>query len=259
MISKITIGSDPEFFIHSGSLFVPSTFLIPGDKETPYPMGNGFFIQKDNVLIEGNIPPAHSKEEYIYNMKHLKGLMNDYLKIIDPNLHIVCADSAEFELELLQSIPEANVFGCHPYLNAWSGVLTKAQSLSHLPYRTSGFHHHIGYELNNKYNKEDVNILLVKAYDFFVTTQARKIYNDKIRSYYYGELGSYRNCPKYGVECRSLGGYFAQDEYLPKIYDAIMQSIEYVNELLITNREETLMSLTSIKQFKYDNTLVFSF
>lgn len=258
MFSNITIGSDPEFFISSGSHFVPSTNLIPGDKDNPYPIGDGFFIQRDNVLIEGNIPPAKNKEEYIYNMKHLKDLMNDYLQIINPNLHIVCADSAEFDLEMLKRNPEANVFGCHPYENAWTGETTKAKSLSHLPYRTCGFHHHIGYQIDSRYDKKEINKLLVKAYDFFVTTQARKIYNDKIRSYYYGELGSYRHCV-YGVEVRSLGGYFAQDEYLPKIYDGIMQSIEYVNELLITNREEILANITSIKQFKYDNALVFSF
>lgn len=258
MIKNITVGSDPEFFISNGSDFIPSIGIVPGDKYDPYDMGNGYFIQKDNVLIEGNIPPAYSKEEYVHNMKYLKSIMNDYLKIVDENLHIVCGDSAEYSMDLLKSYPEANIFGCSAYRNAWTNVITKAKSLSHLPYRTAGNHQHVGYQLDSKFNKEEVNQLLVKAFDYFVTLQARKIYNDPIRSKFYGELGSYRDT-SYGFEARSLGGYFAKDEFLPKIYDGIMQSIEYVNELLIKERTGILSSINSVNEFKYDNSLVFVF
>jgi hypothetical protein len=258
MIKNVTIGSDPEFFISDGNRFIPSIGIIPGDKLEPFDMGNGFYIQKDNVLIEGNIPPARSKEEFVYNMKELKSLMNDYLRIVHPILHIVSGDSAEYNMEELKQYPEAMLFGCSSYLNAWTNTTTKAQSLAHSPWRTAGMHIHYGYDLNERFNKLEVNKLIVKAFDFFVTTQARKIYNDKIRSYYYGELGSYRNT-SYGCEARSLGGYFTKDEFLPKVYDGAIQAIEYVNELLITNQTESLEKAMSINEIQYDRTPIFIF
>jgi hypothetical protein len=258
MIRNVLIGSDPEFFISDGNRFVPSINIIPGDKVEPYSLGNGYYIQKDNVLIEGNIPPARSREEFVSNMREIKALMNDYLSMVHPSLHIVSADSAEFNMDELQMYPEAMEFGCHPYRNAWTQALTKAQSLGHLPVRTAGFHIHFGYEMETNYNKMEINRLIVKAFDYFVTKPSRNIWEDKIRSYYYGELGSYRDQP-WGVEARSLGGYFTKNEYLPKIYDASMQAIEFVNELIITNRTELLERAMSINEIQYDNSLVFAF
>jgi hypothetical protein len=187
-------------------------------------------------------------------MIELKALMNDYLRIVHPALHIVSGDSAEYNIEELKQHPEAMEFGCQPYKNAWTNTTTKAQSLAHSPWRTAGFHIHIGYD-----DPEiEINKLIVKAFDFFVTTQARKIYNDKIRSYYYGELGSYRNT-SYGCEARSLGGYFTKDEFLPKVYDGAIQAIEYVNELLITNQTDSLEKAMSVNEIQYDRTPIFIF
>jgi len=81
MIKFDTIGSDPEFLIHNGEEFLPSFMFIKGTKKNPENKGNGFAILKDNLLIEGNIPPARERDEFIGYMTLLKELINDVLEV----------------------------------------------------------------------------------------------------------------------------------------------------------------------------------
>ena len=81
---NITIGADPEFFIvtENGEAF-PSTNVLKGNKDNPDDRGGGYASLCDNVLAEGNIPPANSEAEYVEHMTTLKSMINEVLEVAD--------------------------------------------------------------------------------------------------------------------------------------------------------------------------------
>lgn len=133
---NITIGADPEFFIvdKRGEAF-PATSLFNGTKDSPENVGGGFALVKDNVLIEGNIPPANNEEEYIHNMKTLKAMINEVLEIAGLELH--AADSMTYKPRFLKH-PEAMEFGCSAFKNAWQIGSFAADNMSRFNKRVAG-------------------------------------------------------------------------------------------------------------------------
>ena len=135
-IDNITIGSDPEFFIvNSKDEAFPSIGIFNGTKDEPEDQGGGFALLKDNVLVEGNIPPAKTCEEFVTYMKTLKAMMNSVLAIAGLKLH--SSDSMKFKPRFLTH-PEANVFGCSSYKNAWCLGSFSAENMSFMPIRVAG-------------------------------------------------------------------------------------------------------------------------
>ena len=139
MIKNLTFGSDPEYFIRNKNTgkIVSSISIINGTKEDPEPLGQGFFILKDNVLAEGNVPPVKTKSEFIYVMTELKRRINEYIQKKFPVLELCHADCLEVDMAFL-SHPEALQFGCSPFFNAWDTESHKAKDLSEESFRTAG-------------------------------------------------------------------------------------------------------------------------
>ena len=238
--SAITIGSDPEFFIVSanGEAF-PSIGIFNGTKDEPEDQGGGFALLKDNVLVEGNIPPANNCEEFVASMKTLKAMMNSVLAISGLKLH--SADSMKFKPRFLAH-PEANVFGCSSYKNAWEIGTFSAENMSFMPQRVAGHHHHIGYQLlTGTITQKVMNRYIAKAFDYFVVFPARQHHNDEFRAKYYGNYGVYRDCPAYGLEARALGGHFTADEHLAWAYEQTIKAVEFCSE------DDNLPLLLSVK------------
>src|SRR5699024_1887019 len=72
-INNITLGADPELFLQKidKSEVVSAIGLIGGTKDNPKPISEkGHSIQEDNVLVEFNIPPSFTKEEFVDNIKY---------------------------------------------------------------------------------------------------------------------------------------------------------------------------------------------
>lgn len=228
-IKIVTIGSDPEFFVKRGDLFFPPMGLTNGSKHTPELIDSeGFYLQRDNLCLEGNIPPAKDRTEFIRNIKKLKKLISKRISLY--GLTLVCVDSAPFKPRFLRT-PEAHEFGCEPYMVAWNGDRKgfQAENLGRQIRRPAGFHIHIGYNLLTKdYTKSYMDSVITQLFDMFVTTPARKYYYDSFRNNSYGELGAYRTT-SYGVECRALGSFFLQDQYLGWVYNQTMKIENYLN------------------------------
>lgn len=220
---NILIGSDPEFFLMKEDKIYPSIGIIEGTKYEPIVINN-VSIFKDNVLVEGNIEPAKNSAEFIANMQGLKKTIASVSGGYIP----ISMDSFKFKPSQLKSM-EAKEFGCSPYEKAWEAKLVKADNLSKSLSRSAGFHIHIGYEkTNNAIMKTELDKAIAKAYDYFCIFPSRLHHFDKFRSENYGDFGAYRNKP-YGVEVRSLGGYFSQDEYLEWVYNQSIRAIEFVS------------------------------
>jgi hypothetical protein len=230
MIKVITLGSDPEYFIRNKNtgMIVSSINIVEGTKEKPEPLGKGFSILKDNILVEGNIPPTDNSLTWIYNMKYLKQEINKYIQAKYPVLEVCHADCLEVNSAFL-SHPEALQFGCSPYLNAWDDESHRANDLSGESFRTAGFHIHIGYtpEDNIIWSRETINTIIAKAFDFFVVIPSCYTQVDQRRFENYGGLGQYRDT-SYGLECRSLGAYFVDDKYLGWVIDQTMKALTYI-------------------------------
>jgi len=239
-LDKITIGSDPEFFIvdKKGDAF-PSIGIFNGTKDQPEDQGGGFALLKDNVLVEGNIPPANNVDEFVASMKTLKSMMNSVLAVAGLQLH--SADSMKYKPRFLEH-PEANVFGCSSYKNAWELGSFSAENMSFMPIRVAGGHIHCGYFLTegSQVTQKQMNRYIAKAFDYFVVFPARQHHNDEFRAKYYGNYGVFRDC-QYGVEARALGGHFMADEHLAWVYEQTIKAITYCAN------HENLPLLDSIK------------
>lgn len=223
-LSNILVGSDPEFFLKKDGVIFPSTDIIDGTKENPIHYGD-VAIFKDNVLVEGNILPAKNKSEFIENMISLKQSISRI-----SGFDVVSMDSHMFSAKDLAS-QEAKEFGCSPYNHAWKNKVLTAANLANVNHRSAGFHIHIGYEKTNKsIMKTELDSVIAKAFDYFCIYPSRLFSNDEFRNANYGAYGSYRNKP-YGVEVRSLGGFFSQDKYLEWVYERTIATIEYISEI----------------------------
>lgn len=232
MIKNLTFGSDPEYFIRNKNTgkIVSSISIINGTKEDPEPLGQGFFILKDNILAEGNVPPVKTKNEFIYVMTELKRRITEYIQKKFPVLELYHADCLEVDMAFL-SHPEAMQFGCSPYFNAWDDESHKSKDLSEETYRTAGSHYHYGYDIDDDivWSKETINMIFARAFDLFLTIPSCLIHVDQRRFENYGGLGQYRDTA-YGLECRSLGGTFADPQYSEWIYNQSLKLVEFIND-----------------------------
>lgn len=232
MIKNLTFGTDPEYFVYNERLskVISSIPLIKGTKEEPESLENGFFILTDNILVEGNVPPSKTAEEFIMNMAELEKRIHIYFQKKFPafadNLSLCHADCVKVDSIFLNH-PGALQFGCSPYLNAWDGEEHRANDMSASSFRTAGFHIHIGYDLDTRlWFKSVVNRLIAKAFDLFVTIPSYGITFDSTRFENYGGLGQYRNT-SYGLECRSLGGAFTHKLYIPWVINQVIKMTEW--------------------------------
>lgn len=236
-----TVGADPEFFIRrkKDGTFMPSSLITSGTKRNPEKTTNKeFFIHKDNLTVEGNIPPARSKKEFVSSMKFLKEIINTLAEIKECEL--VCEDIAEFKPRFL-NLPDANDFGCSGYNLAWDNKLYDVCTprLTNNQ-RIAGFHVHLGYNIKDKsYTRNKIAQAIGRAYDIFVTLPSDEIKYTPFRRENYGVPGAIR-VKSYGVECRSLGGFFTQDKYLGWVYDQVIKMFEWLN---IDNNIDKILSI----------------
>lgn len=258
MIHNITFGSDPEYFIKNRdkNIIISGIPFIEGTKDSPQELEDGFFLLKDNILAEGNIPPTEDPIKFMHNLIGLTERINKYLINIHPSLGVHHSDCEEVHPHFLTH-PESLLFGCSPYLNAWDDNEHRANDLSSENFRTAGFHIHLGYEKNeeNPFSKEIFNKIITKAFDLFVVIPSAEIYVDKRRFENYGGLGQYRNT-SYGVECRSLGAFFVDEKYLPWVIEQTCKMLsfvkDYTNSVNLLSMEKPIVKFTKAGLFSFD-------
>jgi hypothetical protein len=116
------LGSDPEAFIvntRTGQV-VSSKRFTDGTKDKPEELGGGYALLNDNILIEGNVPPASTKEEFIANMTQLHTFMNERAE--KRLAHLENHDCQQINAELMMT-DEAKEFGCSSFRDAWNGLM----------------------------------------------------------------------------------------------------------------------------------------
>ena len=75
-----------------------------------------------------------------------------------------------------------------------------------------------------------MNSLIAKAMDCFLGMPSDEVLFSEERRGSYGVLGAYRDT-SYGLEYRSLGGYFTASKYLPWVYDQTIKAINFCKSM----------------------------
>lgn len=249
IIDKITFGSDPEFAIRriSGEI-IPSNRVISGTKENPTDILDGFTMFKDNLLVEGNVPPTTTKSGFISSIITLKNKINNELK--SKECSVFCANSVEYLEEDTKS-EESQEIGCSNYLNAWCNSELSANFFSKT-IRGIGGHVHIGYTNVSNVSSDVINVILTKLLDVNLGIPCKSKVTDIHRSNNYGMLGSYRET-KYGMEYRVLGGHWmSNSETLAEVYDGVIKSIEQLNSMSMENLKELYFLKVDQKTLELD-------
>lgn len=219
MQERITVGCDPEFFaVDKSGKFISLCGKIGGDKETPRAVDGGALLE-DNVMLEINVQPASTAEEFSHNVRHVITMASKELSTQNLKLKIVSA--ADFLPDQMEDL-RAHVFGCVPSFNAWTG---DENTTFQLPenVRFAAGHIHVGFESANDHPLS--RRYLVQALDIFLGLTSFIREKDKRRSGYYGSFGSYRPT-SYGVEYRTPSNWWCKSErYMQYVFNAVQRAV----------------------------------
>jgi hypothetical protein len=208
-ISKVTLGSDPEFFIFDSkkSEFIASCGWIGGTKKAPVYLESKLGYQEDNVALEFNVPPTVSSKDLMNNVGKLISYIETKYNFKEKGYEIVPVASAYFTSEQLNS-EQAQTFGCDPDYNAWSNSVNEINIIN-TSLRSCGGHVHVGYENPNV----DSNLQIIRLLDLYLGVPSVLLDLDTDRKQLYGKAGAFRHQP-YGVEFRTLSNFWLSSQHL---------------------------------------------
>lgn len=221
-INNVLLGADPEVFLKNTSgLPVSAIGLIPGTKDSPYPITNlGHAMQLDNVAAEFCIPPSNSPEKMWKDIQLCLSAIED---ITPKNILVDITASKMFDQESLQH-PIAKQFGCDPDYCAWTENQNPRPNNKSL-LRSCGGHLHIGYD-NPDF---EISLALIRALDLFLGIPSIILDLDQERRQLYGKAGAFR-FKEYGVEYRTLSNFWIKDLQLVQfVHEAAHKAVEFVN------------------------------
>lgn len=202
MSSDILIGADPEFFmLDDNGNVVPACGKVGGTKEKPIPLEKGA-MQEDNVLVEINIDPARTEDEFVDNLRTVIGQLP---------VRVAAKPSHKFDMGLLQQFgQQAMEFGCDPDYNAWTLEQNDPPNPEKVGgARVAGGHIHIS-GIHGFMGALGVLIMDTVFYRHFYTLP-----NEVGRACIYGGKGAYRSKP-YGVEYRACSNFWLRSEHLAR-------------------------------------------
>jgi hypothetical protein len=229
VVQDVSIGADIEWFVRrlDNGTIVSAEPYVKGTKKDPHkfaPNQNAWYAtQLDNVLAEGNIPPARTANQFVTSIQFLRRHLD--IEVLPDGL-ATCARGAAFLPESELQTENAKTFGCDPSYNVWTGE-EEVTTPSDPCLRTAGFHIHIGYRNPTEFT----NKCLVRAMDAFLGVPSVLLEADGTRMKNgYGRAGNYRN-QKWGVEYRTLSSFFVSDDSLVEwVWRNTWKAIDRVND-----------------------------
>lgn len=220
----IYIGADPELFVKKDGKFISAHGLIPGTKAKPFVVYGGA-IQVDGMALEININPTGNGETFL---SRVNSVLNELRKHLHPGLDMVLSETAVFEMEYMDNVPEeAKVLGCDPDFNAYTGVENPAPD-GNSNLRTAAGHIHIGWTEGASITDPGHFIAcreLTKELDYFLGLPLSLYEKNNDRRQMYGVAGSFR--PKtYGLEYRVPSNvWLLHDQIMKNLLNKCMSAI----------------------------------
>lgn len=224
---KITLGADPEFFLidRNKERITSAHDIVPGTKDSPYPLPSGGGLQADGLAVEFNTAPAQSGEEFAENTKKS---LEDLRKFIPENYEFFFSPTVYFDPFYFEKLdPKNKELGCSVDFNAWKsgGMNPRPIPPKDKPFmRTASGHLHIGWTTN-----ADTDSLshrwdccqVIKALDTIIGPFLKLWDKDEDRAQLYGKPGAHR--PKsYGVEWRvPSNAWLNHPDIWPWLFDSV--------------------------------------
>lgn len=241
---NITIGADPEKFVHDGSEFVCADGMIQGTKDKPFAVENGA-VQVDGMAVEFNINPAANKDQFLNNLKSVMTQLDAML----PSHSTVACPTADFSVEVMEAAPEkAKELGCDADYNAWKDGEANPTPNGDVLFRTGAGHIHIGWGSDID-TSDPAHILacsqVCKQLDLYLGVPSVLFDNDDRRRELYGKAGAMRVKP-YGVEYRVLSNaWLESDSLMEWVYDSTIKALSNLMEKGLEATEDIVSVINS--------------
>ncbi len=224
----ISIGSDPEFCLFDPHLKRISSALnyLPNGKEKKVDLKDGYRLFSDNVLGEGEIPPANNPGELVERFTQLVKRATQALS--DRGIRLMAKASHDYPPEDLDN-DVARTMGCSQSMDANEINILEPKDLSSISLRTAGGHIHLGRkDWKTCKSKEFMmepwsKIAGIRALDRLLGTTMTYLENDPTapaRKVLYGKSGEHRCCV-YGYEYRVLSNYWISHPNLVNFVDRL--------------------------------------
>lgn len=208
-----SFGSDPECFVKDATGKVSSVAGKLGcDKWNQKDLGNGIFLQEDNVLVEFATSPSTT-------FGHFNGLIQLGLdccsEAVSKHGFVLAqgVSSHSYSMAEINSFHESVLeFGCEPDYNALTMARNPKPQSTDAGLRSAGGHIHLGYidELKGMDLEMSQNISGVLC-DYFLGLPSLSMDGDDRRRDLYGKAGSIRK-KDYGIEYRTLSNFWIFDK-----------------------------------------------
>lgn len=219
MVVLDRIGSDPEFVVFkNGKLFSSQELNLPGSKKKVYQLENGTMC-RDNALIEAQINPSLTFQEFIENIRdtvqEIEKTFNIELKPIPSYVY------NDQQINHEECFKSGCVFDTDAYTMKRNPIVKFVDNR-----RFGGGHIHVSYNNPNKWTSSEI----VKWLDLILGTQAVVLDEDETRKKIYGTPGRFRG-KEYGLEYRSLSNFWLSNDDLVKwIWNGVELAISAINK-----------------------------
>lgn len=242
----IKVGSDAEIFLKDSlGVPVPVCGLVGGTKAEPLPvkeLGEGFAVQEDNVMLEFNIPPASTAQDFSRDMLKMLAYLRGKM-VAEKQLTLTASSCLYFRESQLQQIPQALQFGCEPDFDVWARAVNPIPEAlfnfgtaagEKFTSRCAGTHIHVSYDVDDRSPSLAEVEYFVKAMDLFIGLPAIMLpvsyESERTRRHMYGRAGAFRLKP-YGHEYRVLGsGILAFDGAFEWIFNQTKKAADFLAE-----------------------------
>lgn len=255
MMEKIpcqpSLGADVEYFLHNDRTdeIEIACGKVGGTKDNPLEINHrGYFVQEDNVMVEWNIPVAHSWDAFYNAITDAVAYVNDHVRTtVGADYSAVCRAEHKFKPIDLVS-PQAKTFGCEPDFDAYTGGKMRpdgARDLLGLR-RTCGGHIHLG----GNFNCPDFVAALFAELYFHVFATLPMDYSS-VRQQWYGQPGVFRPKP-YGIEYRTPDSTWTDNDHaieLVSIYG--LKCSEFLTKTTADKLQRTFRQFPWLELRKY--------
>ena len=230
----LTIGVDPEFAVidTEKEKFISSHDLVKGTKDAPFKINKGA-MQADGTMIEFNIDPAATKEEFQGN---IEAVLKQIRESVPAKYEFKFIPTVHYDHYYFDKIPEeAKKLGCTPDFSAWGDgrMNPRPMSRSKPTMRTCSGHMHFGWregaDVSDRSHLWDC-MTFTKSLDISIGAFLQFWDRDKERQQLYGKPGAFRPKP-YGVEWRTpSNAWLNHKELWPWLFDAGQAVFKAVSE-----------------------------
>lgn len=223
---SVTIGADPEVFLtDKDNVFVSPVGLIPGTKEKPFLVSDGFsYVQIDGMAAEFNVHPSADASTFSMAVNSALASMQQ----LAPNHTFRFQPTVNFCQKVWSSTPpEFKILGCNPDYNAWTEQINpRPETPFGSTMRTGAGHIHLGWTLgkdvNDPHHFADC-CAIVRQLDYHLGLPSLLWDKDAKRRTLYGKAGAFRPKP-YGLEYRTLSNAWLN---YPNLYKWIWNATFY--------------------------------